>query len=74
MGKEMADNALANIRWYFSLSPRMFASAERDINENLYVLQDISRIFATYGDEKLAEEYYSEFRAYYEAWSRSKGR
>ena len=52
----------------------MFASAERDINENLYVLQDISRIFATYGDEKLAEEYYSEFRAYYEAWSRSKGR
>ena len=71
LAAEMADNALANLKWFFALRPDMFRSVSRDITENLYILQDISRILATNGNEQLAEQYYADFKTYYDAWRMS---
>lgn len=66
---QIADDAVANLNWYFSLSPKQFGTVIRDAGISLQVLQNISQIYEQNGYPELAEKYQQDFQSMYIKWA-----
>ncbi len=64
----IADDAMRNIDWYFRLNPSQLASAMRDLEHNLAVMQQVLAICKHY-DPDFAGKYQEEFDNYRMAYS-----
>ena len=64
----IAEDAMRNIDWYFRLNPSQLASAMRDLEHNLAVMQQVLAICKHYAPEFL-DKYQEEFDNYRMAYS-----
>lgn len=64
----IAEDAMRNIDWYFRLNPSQLASAMRDLEHNLAVMQQVLAICKYYAPEFL-DKYQEEFDNYRMAYS-----
>ncbi len=62
--KAIADNSLRSLNWFFRLNSNQFASVADDVNENLYVLQEVIQLTKDNDPElmKLYKEEFDNFR------------
>nr|HPR33711.1 hypothetical protein [Prolixibacteraceae bacterium] len=63
--RDMSDDFLAELRYYFSFSPSHIASVDDYIRNNLYFLNELTVMAQQSGNKELFEQIKTEFESYY---------
>ena len=54
--KVMAKNCEEKLKYFFSLEPKFRETVQEDIQRELYIMQELSRIAGQYGEKALSDE------------------
>jgi hypothetical protein len=65
---ELGNKTVKNLDWFFQLDKEQALSAFRDINQNLYVCQEIMSISDRY-NKSISDKYYKKFVSYFQRYN-----